>query len=110
MPRAICLSDSLTIDWSEKFDITFNNTTHSRYVIVSGGVWLSELVGTPASYTLPSTNYYANVIGAMPASYRWVDLLSVEVKYIPASLHVGNVWSSFGRNQLVVTDSELDYP
>jgi len=110
VPRAVSVKDDLVVDWTDRFEISFNNTTNSRYIIVTAGVWLSELVGTPASYTLPSGNYYLNVVGSMPASYRWVDILSTEVRFVPASLHVGNVWSSFGRNQLVVTDSELDYP
>jgi len=98
IPQSVSLRDTVTLDYSEKFVVSFNNTTHSRYFIATAGVWLSELVGTPASYTLPATNYYGNIIGMMPNQYRWIEVDRLEVKYVPSSLHVGNVWSAFQRN------------
>lgn len=77
--------------------------------MVEGGAYKSEIVGTGASLTLPSTAYYTDVVYMVGSYYRWVEIRRTELSFIPASFHVGSSWVAFGRNQSTVTTNEIGY-
>lgn len=94
------LPDEITLSYCKAFEVAFPSTasTNSRYFVVEGGAYKSEIVGTGASLTLPSTAYYTDVVYMVGSYYRWVEIRRTEVSFIPASFHVGSSWVAFGRN------------
>lgn len=94
------LPDEIEFSYVKPFEISFASTasTNSRYFIVEGGAFKSEIVGTGASLTLPGTNYYSDAVFVTGSYYRWVELVETELVFVPASFHVGSSWVAFARN------------
>lgn len=67
------------------------------------------MVGAPSSLTLPTSNYFSNVVVAAYSYYMWVEIEEVEFKFVPASFHVGSSWVGFGRNQATITENLIGY-
>lgn len=67
------------------------------------------MVGSPASLTLPTSNYFSNVVVTAASYYMWVEIEEVEFKFVPASFHVGAQWVGFGRNQATITENQIGY-
>lgn len=94
------LPDQIDLCYNKAFEISFPSSTspNSRYFVVSGGAYKSEIVGSGAALTLPSTAYYTDVVFAVGSYYRWVELVETELVFVPASFHVGSSWVAFVRN------------
>lgn len=94
------LPDTLDFMYVKPFEISFPSTTstNSRYFVVEGGAFKSEVVGTGAALTLPGTNYYSDAVVVASSYYRWVEIVETELVFIPASFHVGSSWVAFARN------------
>lgn len=94
------LPDDIEVSYVKPFEISFPSTTstNSRYFVVEGGAFKSEVVGTGAALTLPSTGYYTDAVVVLGSYYRWVEIVETEVCFVPASFHVGSSWVAFARN------------
>jgi hypothetical protein len=105
------LPDTLTLSYSKQFtvDFTSSTSTASRYFILEGGAYKSEIVGVASSLSLPTTNYFTDGVFTIGSFYRWVEILESELVFVPASFHVGSSWVSFGRNQACVTSNDIGY-
>lgn len=105
------MPDTIELAYNKAFEVSFPSTTspNSRYFIVEGGAFKSEIVGTGASLTLPNSAYYTDVVFIVGSYYRWVEIVETEVVFVPASFHVGSSWVAFVRNQSCVTTNEIGY-
>jgi hypothetical protein len=94
------LPDTLTLSYSKAFTVDFTSSasTASRYFVLEGGAFRSEIVGVSSALTLPTTNYFTDGVFTIGSFYRWVEILESELVFVPASFHVGSSWVSFGRN------------
>lgn len=94
------LPDDIEMSYVKPFEVSFpsNTSTNSRYFVVSGGAFKSEIVGTGSSLTLPGTNYYTDAVVVVGSYYRWVEIVETELTFVPASFHVGSSWVAFARN------------
>jgi len=105
------LPDEIDFMYVKPFEISFpsSTSTNSRYFVVQGGAYKSEIVGTGSSLTLPSTNYFTGAVFVTGSYYRWVELVETELVFVPASFHVGSSWVAFGRNQSCVTTNDIGF-
>jgi hypothetical protein len=105
------LPDEIDLSYLKSFEVSFPSSasTNSRYLVVRGGAYQSEIVGTGSSLTLPSTQYYSDVVYIVSSYYRWVEIVETELVFVPASFHVGSSWVAFVRNQSVVTTNDTGF-
>ena len=62
-PLSVALPDTLTLSYVAKFNIGFPPAgSSSRYFVLQGGAFRSELTGVGSSLTLPTSAYFSSMV------------------------------------------------
>lgn len=72
-PLSVALPDTLTLSYVAKFNIGFPPAgSSSRYFILQGGAFRTELTGVGSNLTLPTSAYFSSMVTQAAVHYFWV--------------------------------------